>query len=239
MKQNLTYGYIYLIENNINDKRYVGQTIDPDKREYAHLNGFSDCPYLKAAINKHGSFHFQFVLLESCNTLEDLNRRECFWIKELNTLAPHGYNLTGGGEGMSSPSPETRIKLRTAKRGVNSPWWGKKLSNSHKKKLSDAKKGKKLSEAHKKKLSESSKRLSGDKHPKYGKPVSAETSVKLSLALKGKPSHRRGKKLPEEHCRRISEAMKGRIPSEETKRKISEANKRYWAQKKQVAQEQI
>jgi group I intron endonuclease len=226
------YGYIYIIENDFNDKLYVGQTIAPDKREYAHLNGFSDCPYLKAAIIKHGSSHFQFVLLESCNTLENLNERECFWIKELNALAPHGYNLTGGGEGMPSPSPETRIKLCKAKRGINSPWWGKKLSESHKKKLSDAKKGKKLSEAHKKKLSEASKHLSGDKHPKYGKPVSEGTSAKLSLALKGRPSHRKGKSISESHRRRIAAARMGTTHSEETKNKMSIAQKTRWARSK-------
>jgi group I intron endonuclease len=206
----MPYGYIYLIENEINSKLYIGQARDPDKRKREHLRGSSGCPYLKAAIGKYGKDNFDFVILENCSSQEELNTREQLWIQELNTLAPAGYNLTLGGEGMPSPSEKTRVKLSKSKRGKNSPWWGKSLSEEHKEKLRQAKLGKKLSATHRQNLSKAHKGIfAGDKHPLYGKPVSEETRHKISIAGKGR-------KLSPEH-----------------KRKIGEANRKRWKQKKQ------
>ena len=75
--------------------------------------------------------------------------------------------------------------------------------------------GKKFSEAHRRKMSEAKK---GNKHPFYGKHHSEEAKRKMSEALKGK-------KLSEEHRRKIGEAQLGRKLSEEHIRKLSEAKK--------------
>lgn len=200
----MTYGYIYLIENDLNQKLYVGQARNPGKRQREHFRGSPGCPYLKAAIDKHGSVHFDFVLLEACSSQEELNQKEQYWIALLNTKSPNGYNLTLGGEGMPSPSKETREKLSKAKRGTSSPWWGKSLSEEHKEKLRQSKLGKRLSESHRRNLGKAHKGLfAGEKHPLYGKPVSKETRSKLSMAAKGK-------KLSPDHKRRIGEANKKR-----------------------------
>ncbi len=207
----MIYGYIYVIENNLNDKMYVGQARNPEKRRREHFRGSPGCPYLRAAIQKYGNAHFDFVLLAACPSQEELNQQEQYWIELLNTKSPNGYNLTSGGEGMPSPSDETRAKLSEAKRGKNSPWWGKSLSEEHKEKLRQAKLGKKFSDSHKENLSKAHKGvLAGNKHPLYGKTVSKETRQKLSIAAKGR-------KLSPEH-----------------KRKIGEANRRRWIQKKQM-----
>ncbi len=67
-------------------------------------------------------------------------------------------------------------------------------------------KGRKLSEEHKKKLSEALKGHKGCHH-------SEEVREKMSLAKKGKPSPRKGAKLSEETKKKISEnsARKGKV----------------------------
>ncbi len=85
------------------------------------------------------------------------------------------------------------------------------FSEEHRRKLSEAGKGRKHSEEVKRKIGKAGK---GRKHTE-------ETKIKMSLAQKGKPSWNKDKKL-----------------SEETKRKISQNNARYWLGKKRVVSEE-
>ncbi len=127
---------------------------------------------------------------------------------------------------------------------------------THMQKVSDALKGRKLSEEHKRKMSERmkdtwsntefrnvmSEKLKGKtswikgkhhseetKHriseANKGKTLSEEAKRKLSESKKGKNNPMFGKCFTEEHRRKMSEAQKGRVFSEETRRKISEAQK--------------
>ena len=57
------YGFIYLIENDINDKLYIGRTLDLRKRKAAHFSESSRTWAIKAAIKKYGPEHFDFVIL--------------------------------------------------------------------------------------------------------------------------------------------------------------------------------
>lgn len=123
-------------------------------------------------------------------------------------------------------------KGKTYKTGK--PAWNRGMPRSEevKRKLSEAHKGMSQSDEAKRKVSEFNK----------GKKVSNETRRKISEALTGKAKS-------EEHKRRLSESKRGKthkghtgwnkgktgIYSEETKRKMSEARKLYWAKKKGVA----
>jgi len=95
-------GRIYVINNIINEKQYVGQTIQPLNRRWAHHIWASNNQPNKSwklynAIRKYGADNFSIMLLEECANSE-LNEREQYWIKELDTYNL-GYNLTLGGEG--------------------------------------------------------------------------------------------------------------------------------------------
>lgn len=106
---------IYIIQNLINGKSYIGQA----KWFYGRLvaNGsFSHystyVSYCKSkdndrvlyrALDKYKSRNFDVSILEF-TTKDLMNERECFWIRELKTciydLNCNGYNMTWGRRGL-------------------------------------------------------------------------------------------------------------------------------------------
>lgn len=93
--------YVYKITNNINDKIYVGQThFSLDKRFKEHCydknkEKYKDRPIYQA-MNEYGIEHFKIELIEET---DNPTEREMYWIKQLHTQIPLGYNTTRGGVG--------------------------------------------------------------------------------------------------------------------------------------------
>jgi group I intron endonuclease len=107
------YCEIYKIINLSTDKIYVGQAIShilnhKKYRPYGHEGRFRchiseaystkkhQSQYLNNAIRKYGIENFIVELIECCET-KDADEREIHYIRELNSLYPHGYNLKNGG----------------------------------------------------------------------------------------------------------------------------------------------
>lgn len=92
---------IYKIENLINGKVYVGQSVDVFNRWKQHQNQLENNTHynthLLRAYNKYGVENFQYELLEECD-LHSLNEREMYWISHYDSLNS-GYNQTSGGDG--------------------------------------------------------------------------------------------------------------------------------------------
>ena len=92
---------IYKIENLINGKIYIGQSIDIEDRWKRHLfesrsNRLSErSSVIHKAINKYGSENFKFSVVEECKEKE-LDDREIYWIEFYNSYY-NGYNCTKGG----------------------------------------------------------------------------------------------------------------------------------------------
>ena len=198
-------GYIYLRTNKINGKKYVGLTTDLKTRQYKWNNLTQ--PYAGNVITnaraKYGIDAFNFEILKECKN-EELNQWEMYYIKELNTKVPYGYNMTEGGDGCP----------------------GYIHSYETKRKISKGNKGKKLSDVTRKKLSECHR---GEKHWFYGKHHSDETRKKMSEAHKGKTTWMKGKHHSEETKQKISECHRGekhwfygKHHSEETRKKMSD-----------------
>lgn len=122
------YGFIYIIENNINDKYYIGQTVNIVKRQSKHCSEKSHSRAIYSAIQKYGKENFDFVLLESCKSLEELNAREKFWVSYIDTISPNGYNLIEGGGSSGKCSLETRQRISDSKKGRK---WSLKERQSH------------------------------------------------------------------------------------------------------------
>ncbi len=140
---------IYKVVNKINGKIYVGQTIRGlEKRKTEHLNDTvkaSSFPF-HLALKKYGKNSFYWTELKVCNSIEELNESEEYWIKELGTISPNGYNLQTGGNNFLVHE-ETKTKMRENHAdvsGENNPMYGKKRP-------------------------ELSERMSGKNHPMYGK----------------------------------------------------------------------
>lgn len=112
---------IYAIQNNVNGKIYVGQSVDIERRwaqekQMKRLN-----VHLLRAMKKYTVKKFSFYILEECSK-EALNEREAFYIKLYHSLDPKfGYNKTSGGD-------SSFIRAH------------QKLSEEHKRKISEANK---------------------------------------------------------------------------------------------------
>lgn len=92
---------IYKITNNINNKIYIGQSNNIEKRFLQHKSPtakhhFPHMP-LYSAIEKYGVDNFTFEIVEECS-LEELDSREQYWIGYYHSLVEdNGYNIRGGG----------------------------------------------------------------------------------------------------------------------------------------------
>lgn len=85
---------IYKITNCINNKSYIGQTVNPDLRWWQHRNGRGSV-LLSQALKKYGEENFLFEILE---WTENPDERERYLIEKFNSMEK-GYNLTLGGIG--------------------------------------------------------------------------------------------------------------------------------------------
>ena len=110
-KTGLYEGYIYLITNKINDKKYVGQTVTTIKnRTRQHFGNYkSKRKYaINLAIAKYGKDNFMVKEIDKISAptkielQEILNEKEIFYIQEYHSLASeYGYNLDKGGASCS------------------------------------------------------------------------------------------------------------------------------------------
>ena len=94
---------IYKIENLVNGKIYIGQSINIERRWQGHRKGIKsrvdkEKP-LYRAMNKYGIENFSFEVLEECEE-EELDEKEIYYIEKYHSyIEDGGYNLTRGGSG--------------------------------------------------------------------------------------------------------------------------------------------
>ena len=194
---------IYMIQNKVNNKMYIGQAVDIEDRWGEHRRGlrggYHHNKHLQNSWKRDGEENFEFTVLLECEE-SNLNMYEEYYIFELMTYDPRvGYNKDYGGKS-GRPTEETKRKLSEARKGERNSMYSKHHSEETKRKLSEANKGRQFSEETKRKISEAGK----------GKHRSEETKRKISEAKKGK------------YCGEKSHGY-GKHRSEETKRKISES----------------
>lgn len=104
-------GYIYKITNKINNKIYIGQTVQsPNRRLQKHISDSKKIDtHLYRAFNKYGIDNFQLDIIEECKDSE-LDQQEKYWIKYFDSYN-NGYNETLGGYGGTKINREQVISL--------------------------------------------------------------------------------------------------------------------------------
>lgn len=150
--------YLYCITNKNNNKSYVGQTVNVEDRWKNHIydakrmEGKSAAVRKSAfqnAIAKYGEDDFVWQVIDECETIEEANDLEEFYIAYLCTLAPFGYNILPGGnnrrihESSKKKISETLKKTSSfiGKKGKDHPNFGRKLTKERKEHLSKIRSG--------------------------------------------------------------------------------------------------
>lgn len=134
---------VYCINNLINGKKYVGQTIHSiDSRWKEHVRCSQRNPKypIHCAIKKYSPRSFEFYVLQECNTKEELDIAEISWIKKINSRIC-GYNLAKGGagvrgKGLWNHTDEAKLAISRGNIGkVRSLELRKRISNSVRKSM--------------------------------------------------------------------------------------------------------
>jgi len=179
---------IYAITNTETGKCYVGQSVDIARRLNSHFKQRGHQSALYLAMEKYGADKFICSILERCS-VENMNDAETWWMQQMNSIAPNGYNLMNEGRNGRRHSTESRQKMSFALAGrspaVNSmerkPEWEEARLAALRAYFSSDRyvppmKGRKASPETREKMSK--KRL-GRKHTK-------EAIAKMSLACTGR-----------------------------------------------------
>jgi group I intron endonuclease len=140
MMDSVVIGTIYIARHKINGKCYVGQTHrEVGRRLNEHFKDPRRHHAFDSATKKYGLSAFDIITIDGIPS-ELLDQWESFFISALNTLAPHGYNLTTGGNG-GLRSEETKKKLSVIFTGTTHR--GRRVTEEQKRKQSETLKGRK------------------------------------------------------------------------------------------------
>lgn len=134
-------GYIYCYRNTINNKVYIGQTDNINRRKKEHISkanrGYKEKFY--NAIRKYGIDNFEFSILYSFNSSSSsrlsilLDAMEVFLIKKYNSFY-EGYNSTLGGHSKRGYTFSEEFKAKCRNK-VFSNKTREKMSSSAKNKI--------------------------------------------------------------------------------------------------------
>lgn len=118
---------IYIITNKINNKNYIGQSIDIQKRISTHFwaafkeNLPSYNNHIYQAIRKYGKENFEWKILETIETddKQKLDELEQFYIKKYDSFK-NGYNMNEGGNtaNQNRASGERNGKAKLTKQDI-------------------------------------------------------------------------------------------------------------------------
>lgn len=197
---------IYEILNTVTDKRYVGSAQNFLKRWKEHLKGLKSgkhhSKHLQSSWDKHGPEAFVFQAVLYCDPAE-LIEYEQLCIDEMNSA----YNIC-----RVAGSTKGRVHTLECRRKISEKAVGRVWSEEARAKVSATLKGRKMSDSFRETLL-GNQRAKGYKHTEEWKKATSERQM--------------GMKRPKdaEYRRKISESLKGRKLSEETKAKISATTK--------------
>ena len=196
------YGYIYKTTNLINGMIYIGQHKAINFSKKYKGSG----KLIIEAFHKYGKENFTVELLEWCETKEELDEKERYWVSYFGL--PNfeiGYNILKGGQDKSfegcTHSEETKLIMSQKKLGI-------KLSPKTCSKISKNKTGAKYPKTHSENVSKGLKE-------KYAKDK--ENGIQIIRKPKGY-------KNSDETKEKMRQAHIGKTASQETRQKMSQSH---------------
>jgi group I intron endonuclease len=214
---------IYKIQNVVDGRMYIGQTVNPAQRAKRHFWKNNGCIKLGNAIQFYGRDKFVFSVLCWCVDKADANEAEALLIALADTRA-NGYNITPGGFGTGV--------------GSDNPFFGRQHTAALKERFAEDRRGKPMPDAVRQKIANANRHRTMTETTKEklrARPKSELCSLRTAEANKARvwteeareklAVKNRGKKMPEEARLKIAEANKRRVWSSESRAKLS-ASKR-------------
>lgn len=191
-------GYIYLLVDTRNGKKYVG------KHNGKKDNYWSSGIVPNRIAKLHGRDVFERFILEDGVEEVKLNEREKFFI-ELHDSLKNGYNGTIGGDGgghwIYNKTDEEKKAIKDKR---SKSLKGRIFSEETKKKMSDSGKLKVITEEHKKNIGLGVKKRGGIPHTE-------ETKKKLSLIMTGRKNTGHSNFMKENNPSAIKVSIEGVI----------------------------
>lgn len=164
--------YVYIIENILNHKIYVGVSNNPKRRFLEHKRDAASSNklfHLQKAMKKYIKEIdrvFKISVIEYFDSWQEALCQEIYWISYLKNMNISLYNETNGGEGTFG---ERNYFYGKRFLGSDHPLYGTKRPQNVLDSLSRAHKGKIISESLKQQWSNKKKgTLTGDQNPMYG-----------------------------------------------------------------------
>lgn len=197
------YGYIYKTTDLTNGKIYIGQHKSDTFVAESYVGSGRILRNIKKSLEEDGISvreRFKTELVEECNSPEELNEREIYWISYYNSMDPSiGYNLHEGGlntiaeeNGMFGRKQTEESKEKNSAYHKGTVW------------VTDGTVDKQVKPEQLNSYLENGFVVGRSNHKLTGKKKPQGTGDKISNSLTGV-------KKSEEHCRNISLAAIGRV----------------------------
>lgn len=157
---------VYEILNTVNGKIYIGSTNNIDRRMRSHRHPSSKCTVIKRAIYKYGWDAFRVEIVGRYKSSDEALEAETREISSRGSLIPKGYNVLAkaGSVYGYKHTLENRLRQSMRQKGVKQSsdlvarriahQFGKSLTPSHRKSISESCKGKAKSPETLKKIKE-------------------------------------------------------------------------------------
>jgi len=165
----------YLVYRHISPsgKSYIGITKDYKIRTRDKHLSYKNCPVFFNAIIKYGWENFEHEIIDYCDSVEEAEEREKYFISLYKTTdREFGYNVCSGGNISKNDSPERRKKISETlkKHRLEHPDIWAEASR----KASATRKGVPLTKDHIKSLIKSHKGMTGKKQSEEFKRIMSE-----------------------------------------------------------------
>lgn len=205
------YGFVYLWYDKKHKRFYIGCRWGNENDGY-----ICSSPWMKKGYKRRPKDFRRRILSRVYTNKQELLKEEYRWLSKIKKeeLGERYYNLHNHHFGHWTTDINQNLTIcEKIKKSLSSPEVRKKIGNANR--------GRKKSEETIEKI----------KIARANQIVSEETKKKISDSHKGSKNHFYGKHHTKEVREMLSEKHKGKKHLEETKKKMSESRKRYFANK--------